>query len=109
MEDGRRLLQRHDGARADPPHRQRLPQDIEAVGRGIATAFIATIYGVGGANLLFIPIGGRIKLRVKEIMNIKEMMLQGVLAIQEGTNPKLVRDRLSSFLKDEDRINDGEE
>ncbi len=84
-------------------------QDIEAVGRGIATAFIATIYGVGGANLLFIPIGGRIKLRVKEIMNIKEMMLQGVLAIQEGTNPKLVRDRLSSFLKDEDRINDGEE
>jgi len=83
-------------------------QDIEAVGRGIATAFIATIYGVGGANLLFIPIGGRIKLRVNEAMNIKEMMLQGVLAIQEGTNPKLVRDRLSSFLKAEERQKEAE-
>jgi chemotaxis protein MotA len=77
-------------------------QDIEAVGRGIAVAFIATIYGVGSANLVFIPIGGRIKLRVKEETNIKEMMLQGVLAIQEGTNPKLVRDRLRSFLKADD-------
>lgn len=75
--------------------------DMEAVGQGIATAFIATIYGVAFANMLCLPLGGRIKLRVKEETNIKEMMLQGVLAIQEGTNPKLVRDRLNSFVKEE--------
>ncbi len=74
--------------------------DMDAVGTGIATAFIATIYGVAFANMLMLPIAGRIKLRVKDEANIKEMMLQGVLAIQEGTNPKLVRDRLTSFIKD---------
>lgn len=78
-------------------------QDIEAVGRGIATAFVATIYGVGLANLVYLPLGGRIRMRVKEQATVKEMMLQGVLAIQEGTNPKLVRDRLNSFLKESER------
>ena len=63
---------------------------------------------MGGANLLFIPIGGRIKLRVKEIANIKEMMLQGVLAIQEGPTPNWFVTGSVAF-KDEDRINDGEE
>ncbi len=77
--------------------------DMDAVGTGIATAFIATIYGVAFANMLMLPIAGRIKLRVKDEANIKEMMLQGVLAIQEGTNPKLVRDRLTSFIKDADK------
>ncbi len=77
--------------------------DIEAVGKGIATAFVATIYGVGISNLICMPLGGRIKLRAKEETMIKEMLLQGVLAIQEGTNPKLVRDRLSSYLKDSER------
>jgi chemotaxis protein MotA len=77
--------------------------DIEAVGRGIATAFVATIYGVAFANLIMMPLGGRVKLRAKEDAHVKEMMLQGVLAIQEGTNPKLVRDRLSSFLKESER------
>ncbi|MSP25679.1 MAG: flagellar motor protein [Myxococcales bacterium] len=77
--------------------------DIDAVGAGIATAFIATIYGVGFANLIAMPLGGRIKLRAVEERMMKEMLLQGVLAIQEGTNPKLVRDRLSSYLKDHER------
>ena len=71
---------------------------IDEVGRGIAVAFVATIYGVAAANIVFLPIGGRIKLRAKEAAKIKEMMLVGVLAIQEGTNPKLVRDRLAGFL-----------
>jgi len=77
--------------------------DMDKVGAGIATAFIATIYGVGGANLLFIPMGGRIRVRAAEESNVKEMMLQGVLAIQEGTNPKLVRDRLNSFAKENEK------
>lgn len=72
--------------------------DINAVGSGIAAAFVATIYGVGVANILFLPMAARIKMQVKEGVNVKTMMLSGVLAIQQGMNPKLVRDRLASFL-----------
>ena len=72
--------------------------DITAVGTGIAAAFVATIYGVAAANILFLPLAGRIKFRVKEETKLKELMLMGVLGIQEGMNPKLVRDRLSGFL-----------
>jgi chemotaxis protein MotA len=72
--------------------------DIGAVGQGIAGAFVATIYGVAAANILFLPLGGRIKLRLREELTLKELALVGVLAIQEGMNPKLIRDRLSEFV-----------
>jgi chemotaxis protein MotA len=72
--------------------------DINAVGAGIAGAFVATIYGVAVANILFLPLGGRIKLRLREEITLKEVMLVGVLAIQEGMNPKLVRERLAEFV-----------
>lgn len=72
--------------------------DIGAVGEGIASAFVATIYGVAAANIIFLPLGGRIKMRVKEDITLREMMLVGVLAIQEGMNPKLVKERLSEFV-----------
>ena len=72
--------------------------DIEKVGEGIAGAFVATIYGLVLANVLCLPMGARIKMQVKEQVKLKEMMLSGVLAIQQGMNPKLVRDRLASFL-----------
>ncbi|HZU82659.1 MAG TPA: MotA/TolQ/ExbB proton channel family protein, partial [Polyangiaceae bacterium] len=74
--------------------------DINAVGHGIAAAFVATIYGVAAANILFLPFGGRIKLRVRDEVQCMELMLAGVLAIQEGMNPKLVKERLSEFLHD---------
>jgi chemotaxis protein MotA len=72
--------------------------DISAVGAGIAGAFVATIYGVAAANIVFLPLGGRIKLRLREEINLKQLTLVGVLAIQEGMNPKLVRERLSEFV-----------
>ena len=72
--------------------------DIAAVGEGIAGAFVATIYGVAIANIVFLPLAGRIKLRLRDDITSKEMTLIGVLAIQEGMNPKLVRDRLSEFV-----------
>jgi chemotaxis protein MotA len=72
--------------------------DIAAVGEGIASAFVATIYGLITANVVCIPLGGRIKLRLREEITMKELMLVGVLAIQEGMNPKLVRERLSEFV-----------
>ena len=72
--------------------------DIAAVGAGIASAFVATVYGVGAANIVCLPLAGRIKSMVHEETVSKELMLSGVLAIQEGMNPKLVRDRLSGFV-----------
>lgn len=72
--------------------------DINAVGSGIAAAFVATIYGVGVANIIFLPLGGRIKMRVRDRATTRNMVLSGVLAIQSGMNPKLVRERLSEFV-----------
>ena len=72
--------------------------DINAVGHGIAAAFVATIYGVAIANIVFLPLAGRIKLCVREMVQSREMILAGVLAIQAGMNPKLVRDRLAGYM-----------
>ncbi len=74
--------------------------DIGAVGRGIAAAFVATIYGVAAANIFFLPLAGRIKLQVRDEANLRQLTLVGVLAIQEGMNPKLVRERLMAFVHD---------
>ena len=72
--------------------------DIAAVGSGIAAAFVATIYGVAAANIVFLPLAGRIKMRVRERVTTREMVLSGILAIQAGMNPKLVRERLGEYL-----------
>lgn len=72
--------------------------DINKVGAGIAAAFVATIYGVAVANIFFLPLAGRIKVRHQEEVRLMELMLSGVLAIQEGLNPKLVRERLAPYL-----------
>jgi chemotaxis protein MotA len=74
--------------------------DIEKVGEGIATAFVATIYGVGFANIICLPLGGKLKLRNREAIAVREIMLEGALAIQEGMNPKLVRERLSTLAQE---------
>lgn len=74
--------------------------EIEKVGEGIATAFVATIYGVGFANIICLPLGGKLKLRNREAIAVREMMLEGALAIQEGMNPKLVRERLSTLAQE---------
>jgi chemotaxis protein MotA len=72
--------------------------DVDAVGRGIAGAFVATVYGLVVANLLCLPAGGKLKARLRSEVQLREMMLLGVLAIVEGLNPKLIRIRLDSYL-----------
>ena len=72
--------------------------NIDEVGRGIAAAFVATVYGVGIANLFFLPAGGKMKARLRGEVQIRELMLEGVLAIVEGLNPKLIRTRLDAYL-----------
>jgi len=71
---------------------------IDEVGRGIAVAFVATIYGVGSANLLYLPIAGKMKLRVREEQIMREMTLEGVASILEGMNPRVLETKLSGFL-----------
>ena len=81
---------------------QRL-DDLQAVGRGIAVAFVATIYGVGIANLFFVPIAGKMRLRIRNGHRRREMMLDGVIAILEGINPRMLEIKLAGFVQDRSR------
>ncbi len=74
--------------------------NIQEVGRGIAVAFVATIYGVGIANLFFLPFAGKIRIHLREDQQHREMMLEGVISILEGMNPRMLALKLSGFLKD---------
>ena len=71
---------------------------IDEVGRGIAVAFVATIYGVGSANLLYLPVSGKMKLRIREEQITREMTLEGVASILEGMNPRMLETKLLGFL-----------
>lgn len=72
--------------------------DINEVGRGIAVAFVATVYGVGAANLFFLPAAGKLRLRIQEERLTREMMLEGVISILEGMNPRMIETKLFSYL-----------
>lgn len=76
-------------------------ENIEEVGRGIAVAFVATVYGVAAANLFFLPAANKIKARLHQTLHIKELMLEGVCGIVEGLNPKLIRIKLDAFAEAE--------
>ncbi len=75
---------------------QRL-QNMDEVGKGIAAAFVATIYGVGAANLFFLPIAGKLRILIREKQVVQEMTLEAVLAIVEGVHPRALEQRLNSF------------
>lgn len=70
----------------------------ELLGAGIATAFVATIYGVGFANLLFLPIANKLKSQAYSYLQAKEMMMEGITAIAEGENPRNIELKLSGFV-----------
>ncbi|HUO30829.1 MAG TPA: flagellar motor protein [Bryobacteraceae bacterium] len=71
--------------------------NIDEVGRGIAVAFVATVYGVASANIFFLPAGAKLKARVRAAVQLRELMLEGVLSIAEGLNPKLIRLKLEAY------------
>src|SRR5437016_4739517 len=75
--------------------------NIDEVGKGIAVAFVATIYGVASANIFFLPAAGKLKFKHRKHMIIKEMMLEGTLGILEGQNPRLIESKLTSFLDEQ--------
>jgi chemotaxis protein MotA len=74
--------------------------DITEVGRGIAVAFVATIYGVGLANLLCLPASGKIKMRIRQEQIVREMKLEGVISILEGMNPRMIETKLRGFFSE---------
>ena len=72
-------------------------EDIKEVGHGIAVAFVATVYGVGSANIFFLPAASKLKARMRDAAVLKELTLEGVVGIVEGLNPTLIRMKLESF------------
>ena len=74
--------------------------NIQEVGRGIAVAFVATIYGVGIANLFFLPFAGKMRIRIHEEHQCREMILEGVASILEGINPRMLELKLSGYIDD---------
>jgi len=73
--------------------------DTSKLGAGIAVAFVATVYGVGFANLVFLPIGNKIKKRIGETIRSREMVLEGGLAILAGLSPMMVEVKLKPYLE----------
>lgn len=76
----------------------------DALGPGMAVALITTFYGALLANLVFNPIAGKLKLKSAEEAMIKEIVIEGVLSIQAGENPRIVAEKMKSFLHSEQKL-----
>jgi chemotaxis protein MotA len=72
-------------------------EDIKEVGHGIAVAFVATVYGVASANILFLPAATKLRTRMNEAALRMDMILEGVIGIVEGLNPTLIRMKLDAY------------
>ncbi len=79
---------------------QQLGEPTE-LGAGIAVAFVATVYGVGSANLIFLPLAGKLKLKIATESRRHELVVEGVCAIQDGLNPQLIERRLRLYLDEQ--------
>ena len=73
--------------------------DPSTLGAGIATAFVATIYGVALANLLFFPVANKMREIVRRRSRYEDMMIDGIIAIAEGENPRSIEMRLRGFVQ----------
>jgi len=72
--------------------------DPSKLGSGIAVAFVATIYGVGSANLLFLPMANKLKSHVQSGAKYREMVIDGIISIAEGENPRNIESKLQGYL-----------
>ncbi len=79
-----------------------------ALGESIATAFLATLWGLLSANLIYLPIAGKLKAKDEEEARNRYMQLEGILSIQAGENPRIVRDKLTAYLAPADIKSDEE-
>ena len=72
--------------------------DPSKLGTGIAAAFTATVYGIGLANLFLLPIASKLKGAAQSLSMVREMVIEGMIAIAQGENPRIVGNRLQSYL-----------
>jgi chemotaxis protein MotA len=79
-----------------------------SLGPAISSAFIATLMGVGSANVVFLPIANRLKAISKQEVELRMLTLDGILAVQAGDNPRIVADRLNSYIAPLERDGDAD-
>jgi len=72
--------------------------DPSKLGHGIAAAFTATVYGIGFANLFFLPVAGKLKGIVAEQSQVREMVIEGMISIAQGENPRAIESKLHGYL-----------
>ncbi|MEC5387685.1 flagellar motor protein [Uliginosibacterium sp. H3] len=72
--------------------------DPAKLGSGIAVAFVATIYGVGSANLIFLPVAKKIQANIMRLVAVREMLLEGIVRIAHGDNPRIIESRLQGYI-----------
>ena len=76
------------------------------LGPSITSAFIATLMGVGSANVIFLPVANRLKALSSEEVELRTLTLEGILAVQAGDNPMVVAEKLGSFVPPAERKTD---
>lgn len=72
--------------------------DPTKLGAGIAVAFVATIYGVGSANLIFLPVAKKLQAHVQRLVTLREMLVDGLVGIANGDNPRIIESRLQGYV-----------
>jgi chemotaxis protein MotA len=77
--------------------------DPSKLGSGIAVAFVATVYGVGAANLFFLPLGNKIKLKLKHESAARAVVIAGLVGVAQGDNPRILQEKLESYLPQSQR------
>ena len=73
------------------------------IGTGMATALLTTFYGSLMANMVFLPIAKNLEIQTSNELKTNEMIIEGVLALQRGDNPRVIEQKLSSFLSNSDQ------
>jgi chemotaxis protein MotA len=77
--------------------------DPSSIGPAMAVALLTTFYGVILANLIFLPVAGKLKARSAEEMTIKQLIINGILSVQSGDNPRILEEKLHSFISPGER------
>jgi chemotaxis protein MotA len=81
----------------------------ETLGPSISAAFIATLLGVASANVIYLPISARMKQLSQEELHARSLIVEGILSIQAGDNPRVVQEKLITFVPPAQRPADGEQ
>jgi chemotaxis protein MotA len=72
--------------------------DPSKLGHGIAAAFTATVYGIGLANLFFLPMASKLKVAIQAQSQVREMIIEGMISIAQGENPRSIEAKLQGYL-----------